>query len=47
MKKKYKDYKLIIIGDGELKGKLISQIEKLDLSEDVILVGHQKNVYNF
>ena len=29
MKKKYKNYKLIIIGDGELKSKLISQIKDL------------------
>jgi len=47
MKKKYKDYKLIIIGDGELKEKLVSQIKKFDLNEDIILAGHQKNVYKF
>ena len=47
MKKKYKDYRLIIIGDGELKNKLISQIKKLNLYEDVILVGHQRNIYKF
>ena len=48
MKKKYKDYRLIIIGDGEeLKGKLTHQIKKLNLREDVILMGHQKNVYKF
>jgi len=47
MKKKYKDYRLIIIGDGELKEKLISQIKKLNLREDVILAGHQKNIYKF
>ena len=47
IKKKYKDYRLIIIGDGELKDKLISQIKKLNLYEDVILIGHQKNVYKY
>ena len=47
IKKKYKDYRLIIIGDGELKDKLISQIKKFNLYEDVILIGHQKNVYKF
>ena len=47
MKKKYKDYRLIIIGDGELKNKLISQIKKLNLHEDVILIGHQRNIYKF
>ena len=47
MKKKYKDYRLIIIGDGELKNKLISQIKILNLYEDVILVGHQRNIYKF
>ena len=47
MKKKYKDYKLIIIGDGELKDKLISQIKKFNLYEDVILIGHQRNIYKF
>ncbi len=47
IKKKYKDYRLIIIGDGELKGKLISQIKKLNLYEDVILIGHKKNIYKF
>ena len=47
MKKKYKDYRLIIIGDGELKDKLISQIKKFNLYEDVILIGHQRNIYKF
>ncbi len=47
IKKKYKDYKLIIIGDGELKEKLVSQIKKFGLYEDIILAGHQKNVYKF
>ena len=47
IKKKYKDYRLIIVGEGELKEKLISQIKKLGLSEDIILVGHQKNIYKF
>ena len=45
--KKYKDYRLIIIGDGELKDKLISQIKKFNLREDVILIGHQRNIYKF
>ena len=47
IKKKYKDYRLIIIGDGELKDELISQIKKFNLYEDIILIGHQKNVYKF
>tara|TARA_E500000178_G_C17006843_1_gene748516 strand:+ start:166 stop:1296 length:1131 start_codon:yes stop_codon:yes gene_type:complete len=47
IKKKYKDYKLIIIGDGELKEKLVSQIKKFGLYKDIILAGHQKNVYKF
>ena len=47
IKKKYKDYRLIIIGDGELKDELISQIKKFNLYEDVILIGHQKNVYKY
>ena len=47
IKKKYKNYKLIIIGDGELKDKLISQIKKLNLYEDVFLIGHKKNIYKY
>ena len=44
--KKYKDYRLIIIGDGELKDKLIAKL-KFNLHEDVILIGHQKMYTNF
>ncbi len=47
IKKKYKDLKLIIIGEGELKKKLNSQIKNFGLEEDIILLGHQQNIYKF
>ena len=37
--KKFKDYKLILIGQGELKEKIKSQINKLKLDKNVILKG--------
>ena len=47
IKKKYKDLKLVIIGEGELKNKLNIQIKKFGLEDDIILVGHQQNIYKF
>ncbi len=36
---KYPDYRLIIVGDGEERGKIIKQIERLGLTDHVILKG--------
>lgn len=36
--------KLLLIGDGSLKSKLLNQVEKLNLKENVIFLGTQTNV---
>lgn len=41
------NYKLIIIGDGQLKGELQSLIEHLDLKKRVILTGWKKNLKKY
>jgi|TARA_B100000795_G_scaffold268051_1_gene254198 glycosyltransferase involved in cell wall biosynthesis len=45
--KKYTNYKLILIGNGELKEKLAQLINKLNLSEKVIMTGYKKNVFEY
>jgi len=47
IKKNNKDLKLIIIGDGEDKAKLINRIEKKGLQNSIQLIGFQNNVYKF
>jgi glycosyltransferase involved in cell wall biosynthesis len=47
IKKIYKDYKLIIIGDGEEKIKLNKLVNRLELNDDVFLLGFKKNIFNY
>jgi glycosyltransferase involved in cell wall biosynthesis len=47
IKKIFKEYKLIIIGDGEKKSELESLIYKLNLNEDIFLLGFKKNIFNY
>ena len=47
IKHKYKDIKLFIVGEGELKKDLEIQIKNLNLEKDVKLLGFQPNVYKF
>ena len=47
IKKIYNKYRLIIIGDGEKKKELQSLIEKLDLRNDVFLLGFKKNIFPY
>ncbi len=44
---RYKDAKLCILGDGDLKPKLIQLIKELNLEKNVFLLGNQGNVYPF
>lgn len=44
---KYPNAKLIILGDGELKNKLQELINKLNLQNNVYLLGMQKNPFKF
>lgn len=44
---RYKDAVLFILGDGDLKPKLIELIKELKLEKNVYLVGNQENVYPF
>ncbi len=42
-----KDVKLIILGEGELRGRLENLINKLGLEKNVFLLGNKKNVYKY
>lgn len=43
----YKDIKLVILGEGELNDDLNSLVKNLDLSDNVFLLGNQKNIFPF
>ncbi len=43
----YKNARLFILGEGDLRGKLEDLIRELDLSENVFLLGDQENVFPF
>lgn len=47
IKKKNKELKLVILGEGELKKELIKKTIELNISNDVHLLGYKKNVYPF
>lgn len=47
LKQKYKSLKLVILGEGKLRGVLAQQINDLHLEDDIILYGSAKNVYPF
>ncbi len=47
LKKKNKDLKLYIVGEGEARIKLEKLIEKLNLTNDVFLVGRKKDIINW
>jgi len=47
IKKKYNDYKLIIVGDGEKREELERLIKKLNLKHDVFLVSFKKNIFPY
>jgi glycosyltransferase involved in cell wall biosynthesis len=47
IKNKYKNIKLFIIGEGELKKNLEIQIKNLKLEDDIKLLGFQPNVYKY
>ena len=43
----YNNVKLFILGEGDLRGELEDLIQKLDLSDNVFLLGGQENVFPF
>ena len=45
--KKYPEYKLYILGDGEYRDRLNNIIEKNQLSSKAFLLGHQDNVFKY
>jgi glycosyltransferase involved in cell wall biosynthesis len=45
IKKKYKEYKLIILGDGEDFSNLNDLVNKSQMQNDILLLGFKKNVY--
>ena len=47
LNKKYPEYKLYILGDGEDKTTLINMINKYKLNSKVLLLGYQDNVFKY
>jgi glycosyltransferase involved in cell wall biosynthesis len=47
IKKIYNEYKLIIIGDGEKRKELELLISKLNLKNEVFLIGFKKNIFPY
>ena len=47
LKSKYPDIKLLIIGEGEEKNKLETQIRGLNLEKNIFLLGRKENVSNY
>ena len=45
--KNFKTNKLLIIGDGEEKNKLLNMIKKNKMENNIFLLGFKKNVYNY
>ena len=44
---KYPDFNLLILGEGEKRKTLEKQIKKLNLENNVFLIGHKKNIYEY
>ena len=47
MSNEIKDYKLIIIGTGELEKQLKKKVEKLELEKKIIFLGYKDNVFKY
>ncbi len=47
LKKKFKDLKLVILGEGELEEILKQQVDNLELKNEVIFLGYKKNVFKY
>jgi glycosyltransferase involved in cell wall biosynthesis len=47
IKKVYKNYKLIIVGEGEERNKLEFLIDKLNLKNQVFLIGFKENIFPY
>ena len=47
LKGKYKNIKLIILGDGELLNKIKKIITNNNLEKEILLLGHKKNVFKY
>lgn len=47
VKKEIKNIKLVILGQGELEGYLKDLVKKLDLQNNVVFLGYQKNPFKF
>lgn len=47
IKKKYEEYKLIILGDGEDFSYLNDLVNKSQMQNDILLLGFKKNVYKY
>lgn len=45
--KKYPDYKLVIIGEGELEFKIKEYINQLNLNSKIIILPFQKNIFKY
>lgn len=43
----YPEEKLLILGEGELKTKLLGEIKKVNLSKNIQLLGYKNNIYKY
>jgi glycosyltransferase involved in cell wall biosynthesis len=47
LKREYRELKLVILGDGRLRGEIEALVKELELEDEVILRGFVDNVYPF
>jgi glycosyltransferase involved in cell wall biosynthesis len=47
IKKKYNEYKLIILGEGEKRQELEKLVKELNLEKDVLFLGFKNNIFNY
>ena len=47
IKKKYKNLKLVILGEGELQKNLMNKVKKMNLEKDIEFLGYKENVFKY
>jgi glycosyltransferase involved in cell wall biosynthesis len=47
IKKEFNDVKLLMLGDGEQKNNILKEIKKKKLDSDIMILGHQKNIFKY
>lgn len=47
LKEKACDVKMLLVGDGELKGEIVQKVKEMSLEDDVVMTGVVSDVYNY